>query len=86
MLNEKPIIDVLTNKVTGFNTEGFVLKITKEYVLVLEARRRWLMDRAAKSLNIKGRLVETKEKKSMEQKETIGVQPMEMEITPSQKV
>lgn len=34
MLNEKPIIDVLTNKVTGFNTEGFVLKITKEYVLV----------------------------------------------------
>ena len=44
------------------------------------------MDRAAKSLNIKGRLVETKEKKSMEQKETIGVQPMEMEITPSQKV
>ena len=86
MLNEKPIIDVLTNKVTGFNTEGFVLKITKEYVLVLETRRRWLMDRAAKSLNIKGRLVETKEKKSMEQKETIEVQPMEMEITPSQKV
>ena len=29
-INEKPIIDVLTNKVTGFNTEGFVLKITKE--------------------------------------------------------
>lgn len=47
------------------------------------------MDRAAESLNIKGRLVETKEKKSMEMeevKETIAVQPMEMEITPSQKV
>ena len=28
-LHEKPIIDFLTNKVTGFNTEGFILKISK---------------------------------------------------------
>ena len=28
-LHEKPIIDFLTNKVTGFNTEGFILNISK---------------------------------------------------------
>ena len=29
-LHEKPIVDVLTNKVVGFNTEGFILKISRQ--------------------------------------------------------
>lgn len=28
-ISEKPIVDPLSNKVTGFNTEGFVLKISR---------------------------------------------------------
>lgn len=28
-LHERPIVDMLTNQTTGFNTEGFVLIITK---------------------------------------------------------
>ena len=28
-LHERPIVDMFTNKVTGFNCVGYVLKITK---------------------------------------------------------
>ena len=56
-LHEKPIIDVLTNKVIGFDTEGFILKISRQYAWEEE-----LMYRAAEELNLKSRLIQLGEK------------------------
>ena len=42
-----------------------------------------LMIRAANTLNIKGRLVETVQKEKMTSEHSIAIEPMEMEITPT---
>ena len=41
------------------------------------------MSRAANTLNIKSRLVETTQKDKMTSEHSIAIEPMEMEITPT---